>query len=217
MVPQRCFHIILRILTVPVWYNRHQNSNHHSFAVCFIKEVTHMVITLVNITVIWCIFCISSSLHMTDDVSEWKGICTVTREQELVNHEESKWRRLTAGSSSHRQLRPAANEQTDAGCFTVQEPPWCDTFGVHVLVKENRTVSVSPFTAGCSTYRRLQVWFPWSTCQSVLGQETEPQSAPDVLVGTLHGRHRRQWTYVWITVSYFGRKRRLNALKCKYK
>ena len=34
--------------------------------------------------------------------------------------------------------------------------------------------------------------FPWSACWSVLGQDTEPQTAPDVLVGTLHGSHRHQ-------------------------
>ena len=33
------------------------------------------------------------------------------------------------------------------------------------------------------------VWFPWSACQSVSGQDTEPQTAPDVLVGTLHGSY----------------------------
>ena len=29
-------------------------------------------------------------------------------------------------------------------------------------------------------------------CQSVLGHNTEPQTAPDVLVGTLHGSHHLQ-------------------------
>ena len=31
------------------------------------------------------------------------------------------------------------------------------------------------------------VRFPWSACRSVLGQDTEPQTAPDVLVGTKTG------------------------------
>ena len=31
--------------------------------------------------------------------------------------------------------------------------------------------------------RRLLVQGPWSACQSVIGQDTEPQTAPDVLVG----------------------------------
>ena len=34
--------------------------------------------------------------------------------------------------------------------------------------------------------RRSLVRFPWSACRSVLGQ---PQTAPDVLVSTLHGSH----------------------------
>ena len=37
-------------------------------------------------------------------------------------------------------------------------------------------------------------WFdsPVSACWSVPGQDTELQTAPDVLVGTLHGSHRHQ-------------------------
>ena len=51
-------------------------------------------------------------------------------------------------------------------------------------------------------------WFdsPWSACLSVLGQETEPQTAPDVLVGTLHGSNPRQFKFVWITVCRLGQK-----------
>ena len=33
----------------------------------------------------------------------------------------------------------------------------------------------------CLVIGRLLVRFPLSACQSVLGQETEPQTAPDVL------------------------------------
>ena len=33
---------------------------------------------------------------------------------------------------------------------------------------------------------KLQVQFPMSACQSGHGQDTEPQTVPDVLVGTLH-------------------------------
>ena len=33
---------------------------------------------------------------------------------------------------------------------------------------------------------------PWSACRSVLGQDTAPQTAPDVVVGTLHGSHHHQ-------------------------
>ena len=33
-------------------------------------------------------------------------------------------------------------------------------------------------------------WFDSRGPKSVLGQDTEPQTAPDVLVGTLHGSHR---------------------------
>ena len=39
---------------------------------------------------------------------------------------------------------------------------------------------------------RSLVRFPWSPCQSVFGQDTEPQTAPDVLGRTLHGSHRHQ-------------------------
>ena len=52
-------------------------------------------------------------------------------------------------------------------------------------------------------------WFdsPLSVCWNVLGQDTEPRTAPDVLVGTLHGCHCHQW----ITVSRFGQKCLLNV------
>ena len=42
---------------------------------------------------------------------------------------------------------------------------------------------------------RLLVRFPtipWYACQSVLGQDTEAQTAPDVLVGSLHGSRHHQ-------------------------
>ena len=39
---------------------------------------------------------------------------------------------------------------------------------------------------------RLLVRFPWSACRSVLGQDTAPQTAPDAVVGTLHGSHHHQ-------------------------
>ena len=50
----------------------------------------------------------------------------------------------------------------------------------------------------------------------VLGQDTESQTAPDVLVGILHCSYCYQCMYVWITVSYFGQKHLLNALKCTW-
>ena len=53
---------------------------------------------------------------------------------------------------------------------------------------------------------------PWSACRSVLWQDTEPQTAPDVLVGFLHGSHHHQCINVSIAVSHFGQKRLLNAL-----
>ena len=43
-----------------------------------------------------------------------------------------------------------------------------------------------------SCYGSSMVRFPCSACQRVLGQDTEPQTAPDVLVGTLHGSHQHQ-------------------------
>ena len=60
---------------------------------------------------------------------------------------------------------------------------------------------------------RSLVEFPWSSCRSVLGWDTEPQTTPDVLVGTLHAIS--VWMHVWITVSSFGLKCLLIALKCK--
>ena len=42
----------------------------------------------------------------------------------------------------------------------------------------------------------------WSACRSVLGQDTEPQIAPDVLVCTLQPPPS---AYVWITVSRFAK------------
>ena len=56
---------------------------------------------------------------------------------------------------------------------------------------------------------------PQSACPSVLGQDPEPQTAPDVLVGILHGSH--QCMNVGITVSCFGHKHLLNALNVNVK
>ena len=61
---------------------------------------------------------------------------------------------------------------------------------------------------------RSLVWFPWSTCRSAFGQDTELQTSPDVLVRTLHGSHCQQWMNVGTTVSHFGQKHLLNALTC---
>ena len=68
--------------------------------------------------------------------------------------------------------------------------------------------------ASCLSWegRMLESRLLLAACRSVLGQNTEPQTAPDVLVSTLHG----VWVYVWITVSHFGQNR-LNALKCQFK
>ena len=54
------------------------------------------------------------------------------------------------------------------------------------------------------------VQFLWSVCQSVLGEDTEPQTAPDVLVSTLHGSHHHQCMYVCVSV--VGQKASVNAL-----
>ena len=60
-----------------------------------------------------------------------------------------------------------------------------------------------------------QLWYQClgSTCQHVLGQDTEPQTAPDVLVSTLHGATSiGVWMYVWIKVSCSIQKCLLNVL-----
>ena len=54
----------------------------------------------------------------------------------------------------------------------------------------------------CLVVRRSLVWFPWSACPSVLGQDTEPETAPDVLVGSSHGSHRHQCMNIWFTVVF---------------
>ena len=59
---------------------------------------------------------------------------------------------------------------------------------------------------------RSLVQFSCSACRSVLGQETEPQTAPDALVGTMHGSHCHQSMTIWLTESIFGQKHLLNAL-----
>ena len=58
-------------------------------------------------------------------------------------------------------------------------------------------------------FRRSLVPFAWCECRSVLGQHTEPQTAPDVLVITLHGSHHHQcmnvcmnyWKTLWTKAS----------------
>ena len=60
---------------------------------------------------------------------------------------------------------------------------WFSTISLHYLnvyVKSQHVIG------------RLLVWFPWSACRSVLGQDTESQITPKVLVGTLHGINHHQ-------------------------
>ena len=45
--------------------------------------------------------------------------------------------------------------------------------------------------------RWLLVQFPWFAC-CVLGQDAEPQNAPDVLVCTLHGSHHHHHVYTFM-------------------
>ena len=51
-----------------------------------------------------------------------------------------------------------------------------------------------------SFYRKVVGWIPLVCMSSVLGQDTEPQTAPDVLVGTLHGSHRHEYMYELLLV-----------------
>ena len=44
----------------------------------------------------------------------------------------------------------------------------------------------------CLVIGRLLVPFPWSAYWSVLGQDIEPQTAPDVCVATMHCSHHHQ-------------------------
>ena len=56
-------------------------------------------------------------------------------------------------------------------------------------IVSDRSVSV----ASVLLIGRSLVRFPWSACPRVLEQISERQTAPDVLVGTLHGSHHHQW------------------------
>ena len=53
-----------------------------------------------------------------------------------------------------------------------------------------RGAAVAQGQSQCLVIRRSLVDFPG--LQSVLGQDTEPQTASDGLVGTLHGSHHYQ-------------------------
>ena len=71
----------------------------------------------------------------------------------------------------------------------------------------------------CLVIGMLLVQFPWSACWSIKGQDTEPQTAPYVLVCTFHGSHHTfisVWMYVrnvnvrltlayvsWLTLAMF--------------
>ena len=57
-----------------------------------------------------------------------------------------------------------------------------------------------------SCYQKVPGLIPWSACWSVLGQDTEPQTAPHVLVGSFN-----VWMCVWITVSHFRQKSLLHV------
>ena len=100
-----------------------------------------------------------------------------------------------------------------------QQPEW------HSVERQGPTVSfnsirphpISDSAAVAEGYSqhlvmgRSLVWFPCSACWSVLGQDTEPQTAPDVLVGTLHGSHHQPRMYIWIILKLIGQKCLLNV------
>ena len=65
--------------------------------------------------------------------------------------------------------------------------------------------------------RRTLVRFPESSCQSVLGQDTEPRTAPDLLVGTLHGSHRHQCVKCDNNTNFNDNLGRLTSLELKKK
>ena len=57
-----------------------------------------------------------------------------------------------------------------------------------------------------------------SACWSVLGQDPEPQTAPDVLVATLHGSHCHQCINMWNYCKLLWRQKHLpNALNVNVK
>ena len=56
------------------------------------------------------------------------------------------------------------------------------------------------------------VHFPCSACGSVLGQDTEPQAAPHVLVGTLHCSHHHQC--ISVCMNYFKSRWTKVSAKC---
>ena len=78
----------------------------------------------------------------------------------------------------------------------------------------------SKFTVAQGSSQRLVigrslVQFPWSARRSVLGQGTEAQTAPDVLVSTLHGGHHHQCMDV--CMNYCKCLWTKASDKCKYK
>ena len=80
------------------------------------------------------------------------------------------------------------------------------------LIESFNTIWLAPVVQESSQHlvtRNSIVQFPWSVRQIVFGQDTEPQTAPEVLVGTLHGSHRQKYMkacmkyckLLWTTVS----------------
>ena len=58
--------------------------------------------------------------------------------------------------------------------------------------------------------------FPGLQVEVSLGKILNLKTAPDVLVGTLHGSHRHHCMTVWITVSHFGQRASAKCPKYKY-
>ena len=63
-----------------------------------------------------------------------------------------------------------------------------DTFKGVLILKLRATVA--QVMSKHLVIERSLVRFSWSAYQSVRGQDTEPQTALDVLVGSLHGSHQ---------------------------
>ena len=77
-------------------------------------------------------------------------------------------------------------------------------------------VAVAQGWSQCPVIWRSLIWFPWSACQSVLGQDLMCWWALWIAATT------SVWMYVWITVCHFGQKRliydlNVNVSKVYYK
>ena len=113
-------------------------------------------------------------------------------------------------------LKPSTCNKTQ--CTVIDSIQWLQYWDWHMRINSVSVVQYWKYWGGygsgvqSASCDQSLVRFPCSACRSVLGQDTEPQAAPHVLVGTLHCSHHHQC--INLCMNYFKSRWTKVSAKC---